>query len=116
MSYRGHSFGPSIHEKPGRPLRPFNWVQWTGVGLEVVGLGLVLAHFAGRIGWIAPAEEVQFGFVPMILGALLINSRREPGTLITSEQLARNRQMLLIIVAVCAAVLGAALITEYWRA
>ena len=115
-SYRRHSYDPNVFEQPGRPLRPLNWVQWTGVAMEVIGLCLFLSHLAGKLGWIAPVGGFQFGFVPMILGAILVNSRREPGTLVGSEQLARNRRVLLITVAICAAVLGAALVFEFWRA
>ena len=115
MSYRRHSYDPNVFEQPGRPLRPFNWVQWTGVALEVIGLGLFVSHIVGKIGWITPVGWFQFGVTPMILGALLINSRREPGTLVGSEQVARNRKLLLITVAICAAVLGAALVIEFWR-
>ena len=111
--YREHNFDPYAYEQPGRPLRPFNWVQWTGVAFEALGLGLMLAHLAGQIGWIAPFFGSSFGFAAMIIGLALINSRREPGTQIGSEQLARNRRVLLITVAIVAAIIGAAAVIEF---
>ena len=111
--YREHSFDPNAYEQPGRPMRPFNWVQWCGVALFAVGMTLYGLLFAGRFGWTAPIVTTSsVGFVPMILGIALINSRREPGTQVGSEQLAKNRRVLLITIAACAAILGAALVIE----
>ena len=111
--YREHNFDPYAYEQPGRPLRPFNWVQWTGVAFEVLGLGLFLAHLAAQIGWITPFFGTSLGFAAMIIGMLLINSRREPGTQVGREQLAKNRRVLLITVLVCAVILGAAIVIEF---
>ena len=111
--YREHNFDPYAYEQPGRPMRPFNWVQWTGVGFEFLGLGLFLAHLAGELGWIAPFFGTGFGFAAMIIGLALINSRREPGNLVGSEQFAKNRRVLAITILVCAAILGAALVIEF---
>jgi hypothetical protein len=113
--YREHNFDPYAYEQPGRPLRPFNWVQWTGVVFEGLGLGLFLAHLAGQIGWIAPFFGTGFGFAAMIVGFALINSRREPASQVGSEQLAKNRRVLLITTLVCALLLGAALVIEFSR-
>ena len=108
--YREHGFVPNSYEQPGRPLRPFNWVQWSGVGLMAFGLALDLLYFAGRFGWTKDgAASPAMALGPMFVGIALINSRREPGTLVTDEQRARNRKVLLITVAILA-VLGAALL------
>jgi hypothetical protein len=112
--YREHSFDPYAYEQPGRPMRPFNWVQWCGVALVGAGIVALLLYFAGRAGWIAPlVKEVQLSTALSIVGVVLINSRREPGTQVGSEQLQRNRKVLFITVAICAAVLGAALVIEF---
>ena len=114
MSYRQSNFDPNAFEARGRPLRPFNWVQWTGVVLVAVGGVAFLLHFAGLFGWIQPViRNGVAAYVPMILGAALINSRREPGTMVGSEQLARNRRMLVITTAICALVLGAAALIQF---
>ena len=111
--YREHSFDPYAYEQPGRPLRPFNWVQWTGVAFEILGLGLFLVQIAAQLGWIKPFFGTGLGFAAMIIGLTLINSRREPGTEVDSEQLAKNRRVLFITILVCAAILGAALVIEF---
>ena len=110
--YREHSFDPYAYEQPGRPMRPFNWVQWTGVALEVLGLCMFLAYLGGKLGWIAPVVKSGFGFLPMIIGMTLINSRREPGNLITPEQRARNQRLLIITIVVLAVIFGAALVID----
>jgi len=113
--YREHNFDPYAYEQPGRPMRPFNWVQWTGV---VAFAGAALAYGYGLLnvlGW-APLAFVPpqwIGFPLLMLGIALINSRREPGTQVGSEQLAKNRRVLLITVLVCAVILGAALVIEF---
>ena len=112
--YREHSFNPNAYEQPGPPLRPFNWVQWTGVVFEVIGVAALLAYAAGRIGWTPewiehPGAMIMLGAV----GAMLINSRRQPGTQVGSEQLERNRKVLLITVAILAAIFGAVLVIEF---
>ena len=115
--YREHSFDPHAYERPGRPLRPFNWVQWTGVGFMCAAVVLLLAVFASAAGLISPAFEHNAGLalVLSVVGTTLVNSRREPGTEVGSEQLAKNRRVLLITVAVVAAILGAATVIEFVR-
>ena len=49
----------------------------------------------------------------MFPGIFLINSRRHPYVDEAPEQQARNRRMLLITIAICTAVLGAALVIEF---
>jgi len=114
--YRDTDMGydPHAYEQPGRPLRPYNWVQWTGVALIVASIASLLAYFAGRAGWIAPLiKEVQVSTALAIIGSVLVNSRREPGTQAGEAQLRRNRKVLLITIAVCVAVAAAAVVIEF---
>ena len=112
--YRQHSFDPNAYEQAGRPQRPFNWVQWTGVALGGIGLVLTTLQVAGQLGWIPRwVDGSPPLFILLLLGVVLVNSRREPAALAGSEQLEKNRKVLLITAAICAAVLGAALVIEY---
>ena len=112
--YRQSSFDPNAYEQPGRPLRPFNAFQWLGVVIASLGALLFLAQVASRFGWIPEwfGDITSSGGVLMLIGALFINSRREPGTQVGSEQLEKNRRTLLVTVAICAAVIGVALVTQ----
>jgi len=117
MGYRDRtSFDPNAYERPGPPLKPYNWVQWTGVAVMLVGGALLVASLLGLIGWV-PQWMEEFSpapFMLMVIGMLLINSRRQPGTeIVGPEQLAKNRKLLLITVAICAAILGGALVIEF---
>ena len=111
--YREHSFDPNAYEQPGPPLKPYNWVQWTGVAIGTVGAILVTLDVLARIGW-APRwiDPSPAPFMLLIIGTLFVNSRRAPGTQVGSEQLAKNRRVLLITVAICAAIIGAAVVIE----
>jgi hypothetical protein len=113
--YREHSFDPNAYEQPGPPLKPYNWVQWTGVAIATVGAALITLHLLGRAGWIPQwiDDPSPAPFMLLVIGTLFVNSRRAPGTLVGSEQLAKNRRVLLITVAICSAVLGAALVIEF---
>lgn len=102
-------YDPNAYEQPGRPLKPYNWVQWTGVALTVLGLGIFLGRLAADFGWIERSAVPSLGFPAMIIGWVLINSRREPGSPAGSEQLQRNRRLLLIAIAVLALIFGAAI-------
>ena len=113
--YREHSFDPNAYEHPGPPLKPYNWVQWAGVAIGTVGAALITLDLLGRIGW-SPQwidDPSPAPFMLLVIGMLFVNSRRAPGTQVGSEQLAKNRRVLLITVAICAAVLGAALVIEF---
>ena len=112
--YREHSFDPNAYEQPGPPLKPYNMVQWIGVVFAVLGILAFFVWGFGRLGlipqWIDhPAPVIMLGAV----GTMLVNSRRAPGTQVGSEQLEKNRRVLLITVAICATVLGAALVIEF---
>ena len=115
--YRQHSFDPNAYEQPGPPLKPYNWVQWTGVAIGSVGMVMTTLQVLGQIGWLPQwiDDPSPSSFMLLIIGITLINSRREPSTLAGSEQLQKNRRLLLITVAICAAVLGAALVIEFGR-
>lgn len=115
--YREHSFDPNVYDQPGPVLKPYNWVQWTGVAVMAVGAGIILVEWAGKLGWL-PRWIGDAGFTPvsvMLLGSVLVSSRRAPGTPIEEEQRARNKRTLLITIAVCAALLGAAMVIEFGR-
>ena len=80
-SYRETSYDPNAYERPGPPMRPYNWVQWCGVASSCVGIAIALAYLAGRIGWIPkPLESPAPGIGFLAIGSILINSRRQPGT------------------------------------
>jgi hypothetical protein len=107
--YRQSSFDPDAYQAMGRPLRPFNWVQWTGVALVTVGLLLGSIDIAGELGWIGRLFDGDPPtFLLTILGLVLLNSRREPPADVTPEQRAANRRLLSITAALCALALGLA--------
>jgi hypothetical protein len=113
--YRGtSSFDP--FSTPSRPARPFNWVQWTGVALIVVGVALDLAFLAGEAGWLPKWRAVpSVAFTPLIFGVLLMNSRREPVQDLAPELAPARRRWLTITVSVVAVILGAATIIDVVR-
>jgi hypothetical protein len=112
--YREHSYDPSAYEQPGRPLRPYNWVQWTGLAFALLGLVGYVAYAADRFGWIHLGLDSPTPFISLpLIGVTLINSRREPGTQAGEEQLARNRKVLLVTVAVLVAIGAALLVIEF---
>ena len=109
--YREHSFDPNAFEQPGPPLKPYNMVQWTGVAIGAVGAVLITLNLLGKTGWIPQwVDSSPAPFMLLVVGMLLINSRRAPGVQVGSEQLAKNRRVLLITVAICAAIIGAAVV------
>ncbi|WP_308517876.1 hypothetical protein [Sphingomonas flavescens] len=112
--YRDNSgYDPYAYEQPGPPLRPYNWVQWTGLVIVVVGGIYSLASLLGQAGLIPLHLKSTQPFASLpLLGILLIHSRRAPGTPAGTEQLRKNRQVLLITVLICAVILGAATVIE----
>lgn len=105
--YRQHSFDPNAWEQPGPPLRPFNWVQWTGVALGTIGIAFQLVYFAGRLGWIPPLiDQSSPTFVLVILGVVLINSRRQPAHDPAPELADARKRWLIVTAFVRAAILG----------
>ena len=113
--YRQSSFDPEAYQTMGKPLRPFNWVQWTGVAVQTVGIALMLVDFAEMVGWLPQwADMPPFAAIMLlIIGVSLINSRREPSVDVTPEQRAANRRLLLITIAICAAILGLAAAIDF---
>lgn len=96
--YRQSSFDPNAGGNYGRPLRPFNNWQRLGVALVVVGALLVVALMIKRI---AAPDHATDDWIPastsiVILGSVLVNSRREE---LTPEQCARQRRRVLIVAA-----------------
>ncbi|QDP19299.1 hypothetical protein [Sphingomonas xanthus] len=112
--YRQSSYDPDSYDQPGPPLTPFNGLQWAGVALGAVGIGLFLLYVAGRLGWTAPiVATASSGIVPTFAGYMLVNSRRGPSIMVDDVQRDRNRKILFVTLAICAAILGAALVIEF---
>jgi len=107
MSYRQSNFDPNAGwGQPGRPLRPYNWVQWTGVGFVFLGVLGYLLYFADKFGWIDIGVHDAAPFVSLpLFGVVLINSRRAPGCEITPE--IRRKRLLIIIIALAVLILAA---------
>ncbi|HEV8408492.1 MAG TPA: hypothetical protein VGQ34_11210, partial [Sphingomicrobium sp.] len=107
--YRQSNFDPNAAwGESGPPLRPYNWVQWTGVGFIVFGGLFFAAYVLGRIGIIPKWIDDGIPFVAfMPLGAALMNSRRQPQP--ADAKTLKRRRILLIAVALGALVLGAAI-------
>lgn len=79
MSYRQSSFDPFAASAPTRPMRPFNWVQWVGIGLEVAAFGIMFWHVLVRLHLLPPpAAPIQYATLSALIGITLIGSRREP--------------------------------------
>ena len=96
----------------GRPLRPYNWVQWIGVGLVVIGLGIDAFYFAGRLGWTKAIATPTYAIAPLILGVALVNSRREELPDLAPELAEQRKRWLIIITLICVVVLGAATVID----
>ena len=111
--YRQSNYDPKDYERLGRPLRPYNWVQWLGVAFGVAGAAVLTLHLAGRMGWIAPFLATPLGAVGLfVVGSTLINSRREPAPGVTPAQQATNRRWLVVTTILCALILGVATFIE----
>ena len=101
MSYRESGFDPNAYPRYGPPLRPYNWVQWCGLALVLIGIGVDLLYFAGRFGWTRQRiDSPALAMSPIILGAILVNSRREilPG----GPRSPSRRTLTLIAIALAA--------------
>ena len=97
--YRQSSFDPSAGGNYGPPLRPFNNWQRLGAALIVGGgllaVGLVVRQIA--TGDHATADWIPVSTCILLLGSVLVNSRREK---LTPEQCARQRRRALIVAAI----------------
>jgi hypothetical protein len=114
--YRENSgFDPLTYAQPGPPLRPFNSVQRTGVAMEldaIAAMGYFVAVIMGKL----PDVGINGMFVAIplqIVGFTLVNSRRAPGTPAGSEQLRRNRKVLLITTAIVVPIVIAAAAIDF---
>ena len=103
--YREDSFNLNAGSEPGRPVRPYNWVQWSGVAVALVGIGIDLVYLAGRAG-IGPKllDSPSVGIALPLLGAALINTRRERGPPSDPEALKRRRTLAFTVAAAAFAV------------
>ena len=112
--YREHSFDPNAGAtNRGAPMRPFNWAQWLGVVFAALGVLGYVAYAADRLGWISIGFGSPAPFISLpLVGIALINSRRKelPGP--APELASARRKWLLITVAVCAVILGAAAVID----
>jgi hypothetical protein len=109
--YREHSFDPNAYERQGPPMRPFNWVQWTGVVLACIGIAIDIAYVGSAFGWWPKVLNTPaVSSTPLIFGMIMITSRRQPVTDPAPELAAARRKWLVITVAVCAVILGVATI------
>ena len=104
MTYRESSFDPNAGGDHGPPTRPFNWVQWTGVALGLIGIAIDLVYLGGRAGVIPKyLDEPGIGIALPLVGVALLSSRRQPGGL--SPETKRQRIIILVVaLAVCVAV------------
>jgi alkylated DNA repair dioxygenase AlkB len=107
--YREHSFDPGHWEPMGPPLKPYNWVQWTGVGFALLGAAICLYFLLGRAGLVPPIDSPMPGALLPLIGVSLINSRRAE---IPEEKRAeyrekqRRRTYIALSAAAAAAVIG----------
>ena len=108
--YRQHGFDPDAYAQPGPPVRPYNMVQWIGVGLGAAGLALSTLDIGAQFEWLPRwiDDPSPWSFILLLLGVVLINSRRHPATDVAPELAAARRRWLIITVTICAALLGVA--------
>ncbi|GAA4025038.1 hypothetical protein GCM10022280_27390 [Sphingomonas swuensis] len=115
MSYRqSSSYDPYAPSPALAPARPFNWVQWSGVALEVVGFAGFLLYITGKAGWTAPVVANGTPFMLLtVVGLSLINSRRAGDVDLAPELAPARRRWTLLTIAFCAAILGAATVITF---
>ena len=112
--YRQSSYDPNAYQRYGKPLRPYNWAQWTGVALALLGVLGYFAYAADRLGWISIGFDEPAPFISLpLIGVALINSRREELPDEAPELASARRKWLIITIAICAAILGAAAAIEF---
>jgi hypothetical protein len=109
--YRQSSFDPHAGSSDtGPPMRPFNWVQWTGVAMGVVGLIGMGAMLAIRLFSNSATKDdwIPFSSALLIFGSVLVNSRCQPG-----GPRSETKRKRMVIIAVGLMVFGATLITIF---
>ena len=113
--YRQSSFDPAAYSQAGRPMRPFNWVQWTGVAFEAAALTIYAIFIAGELGYVRPMiDNPVIAMAFLFPGIALINSRRYPPTdPVDVLQRDRNRRVLLITTLIIAIAIGAAAVIQF---
>ena len=112
--YREHSFEPNGYQRRGAPLRPFNWVQWAGVGIMIVGALLVAAYMLGRFEVIPLITDDIAPFVMLMpVGSVLISSRRQTIADPAPELAAARKRWTIIVVGLCAAIIGTAVAIQF---
>lgn len=112
--YRVHSYDPNAYDRYGPPLRPYNWVQWTGVVLGIAGVALQLAFLAGRAGWMPGwIDSPALGTPLVMLAVVLVNSRRQPAHDLAPELAPARKRWMIIIVTICVIVIGTATVVEF---
>ena len=108
--YRQSSFDPNAGGEYGAPARPYNWVQWTGVALALVGVGFDLVYLGGRSGFLPQLLDSPSLGIPLpLLGSVLVTSRRDPAASPPAFRDLLGRRWLLLTLIILAAVLGAVL-------
>ena len=111
--YRQHGFDPGHWEPMGPPLKPYNWVQWTGVAFAALGIVGYLAYAADRLGWISLGLGSPAPFISLpLIGVALLNSRREELTEEKRDEYReklRRRTYIALAVALVAAAIGFAI-------
>ena len=114
--YRDNSnFDPYAYPRYGKPLRPYNWVQWTGVAMAMLGVAGYLFYAADRLGWLSLGWRNPGPlFALPLIGVSLVNSRREVLPDLAPELAAQRKRMLIIVSVVCAIILGAVAIIAIW--
>jgi hypothetical protein len=111
--YRENSYDPNTYDRQGPPMRPYNWVQWTGVGLGVVGAAICIYYLLGKAGWVPPIDSPMPGAILPLIGVSLINSRRQTIADPAPELAAARKRWMLIVVTICTAILGAAVAIQF---
>lgn len=108
--YREGGFDPGAWTPQGPPMRPYNIVQWAGFILAMIGIGGILAYFAGRAGLIPKWIDSPVPFTSLcFIGTVLVNSRRQPIDEADLPALRAKQKRVTIIalaVAVIAAIVG----------
>ena len=102
--YRQPDFDLDAGGETGAPLRPYTIVQWTGVALALAGIAIDFAYLAGRAGWSPRLDSPSVGIALPLLGAALINTRRERGPPSDPEALKRRRTLAFTVAAAAFAV------------
>jgi len=92
----------SFFSRTSKPKRPYNWVQWTGEALIWLSLVLLLAQIAADLGVIRldGRRLAPLVLLPLLIGNLLVSSRREPIDEATAEVLASRRRLQLLLIVV----------------